>query len=206
MDTILKDKNAQQKFIAALSKAQSEFPTIKKNQTAKAGSYEYDYADLATIIEAIKKPLCENGLAISFTMLPQEKTTSIICILSHIDGHSSSSVVSVYFDPNPQRAGSVITYWRRYLLTSILNIAIAEEDDDAQSVQKPPQQEAKKEASFGDRITESQRKRLFAITNKVGLDHSVLKTRIKERFGYDSTNDIERKNYDEIVKWIESDT
>jgi len=45
----------------ALSKAQSLIENVSKDKQA----YGYKYADLASCLQAIKKPLADNGLSIS---------------------------------------------------------------------------------------------------------------------------------------------
>ena len=47
---------------AAIAKAQGEFPPIPKDKTAKAGSYTYDYADLASILALVRPVLSETRI------------------------------------------------------------------------------------------------------------------------------------------------
>ena len=56
------------RLMAAFSKAQAEFGPIKKTKTANAGTYTYDYADLADILDVVRGPLCSNGLSLSTTI------------------------------------------------------------------------------------------------------------------------------------------
>jgi len=58
---------------AALAKAQASIPPVKKDlsaviETKAGGKYAYAYADLASVLEAIRKPLSDNGLAVIQTV------------------------------------------------------------------------------------------------------------------------------------------
>src|SRR6266702_6359675 len=56
-------------LVLALSKAQGEFPDIERNRTVtvqpRSGGqpYQFKYATLSAIIDAIRKPLSKNGIA-----------------------------------------------------------------------------------------------------------------------------------------------
>ncbi len=52
-------------------------------------------------------------------------------------------------------------------------------------------------------ITDSQRKRLFAIANKYGWNETMIKTQIQDLYGIDSTKKLNRFNYDDLISKIE---
>ena len=52
-------------------------------------------------------------------------------------------------------------------------------------------------------ISDAQRKRLFAIMKQVGCPEELLRKYLSEKYKIDSTNNIQRKDYDAIISWIE---
>ena len=121
----------------ALGKAQSEFPQIKRSQkvnfaTAGGTRIKYSYAPLSEIFDAIRKPLAENGLAISQPMTIIDGKLIVETVLSHSSGEWISGQILIESQKSdPQSIGSALTYARRYSLSALLGIA-SEEDDDAE--------------------------------------------------------------------------
>ena len=130
---------------AALAAAQDEFPPIPKNREVNAGARKYKYAELATILSAVTPVLAKNGLAVTQRMDVTEHGTVLVTDLRHTGGEVVSSCLPLHMDGlQPQALGSLLTYLKRYSLTSLLNVA-ADEDDDAQIAQdehkhQPPRQ------------------------------------------------------------------
>lgn len=125
--------------IQALAKALIEFHRqvgiVKKSETNPF--FKSKYADLSTILDAIKSPLENAGLTFSqFPTGENELTT----ILMHGDSgewmEDTFKMTPVKNDP--QGAGSVITYQRRYALGAILGLNI-DEDDDGNKASAPVQ-------------------------------------------------------------------
>ena len=116
----------------ALAKFQSEMKAVKKG--AINPFFKSKYADLASIIEAIREPLAENKL--SFSQFPTGEN-GLTTILMH---ESGEFIEDTYFlkpvDAKPQSAGSCLTYARRYALSSVLGIS-TEEDDDGNAASEP---------------------------------------------------------------------
>lgn len=118
---------------AALAKAQAAFPAVPRDKRVTVTSkrtgqtYSFNYAPLDTILDKVRKPLSENGLAI----VQMLDGTDLVTLLLHESGASLSGKVALPRDPNGdvQQLGSAITYLRRYALQAMLGIA-AEEDDD----------------------------------------------------------------------------
>ena len=121
----------------ALGKAESEFPQIKRSQkvnfaTAGGTRIKYSYAPLSEIFDAIRKPLAENGLAISQPMTIIDGKLIVETVLSHSSGEWISGQILIESQKlDPQSIGSALTYARRYSLSALLGIA-SEEDDDAE--------------------------------------------------------------------------
>ena len=121
----------------ALADFQQECPVIHKGTKG----YGYSYADLPAIFSTINPLLKKNGLG--FTQLVQEN--AIETILFHIK--SGETIKSMTTIPEGvqlkgmnefQVAGSAITYYRRYALSSLLGI-ITDKDTDASGEQTKSQ-------------------------------------------------------------------
>ena len=104
---------------------------IKVDKVSKDATnpfFKSKYASLENILDAIEIPLNESGL--TFAQFPSGNY-GLTTILIHAE--SGEYISSEYFmEPtkkDPQGAGSVITYQRRYALASILGLN--QEDDDA---------------------------------------------------------------------------
>ena len=129
----------------ALSKFQGSLEQPKMNSTVKiktrtGGEYSFKYADLAECKAAAKKPLAENGLAVTQLI---EDDYSLITMLVHSSGQWISSRVKMpIMEQGAQAVGSAITYAKRYAFCSILGI-VADDDEDGSlsqgnSAQKSP--------------------------------------------------------------------
>lgn len=100
----------------------------KVTKDANNPFFKSKYASLDNVLQVIEVPLNESGL--TFAQFPSGNY-GLTTILIHAE--SGEYIQSEYFmEPakkDPQGAGSVITYQRRYALTSILGLS--QEDDDA---------------------------------------------------------------------------
>lgn len=141
----MSDPNAgPAQLIAALARAQGSFPRIAKDKDAKiqtrsGASYQYAYADLATILQAIRKPLADQELAIWQRVGRRGGEVEVVTVLGHSSGETLQSELSMPSDDRDPRAiASTITYARRYGLIGLLGIAPADEDDDAAAAVAPP--------------------------------------------------------------------
>lgn len=132
------------KLAAALSKFQGECGSASKNKANPF--FKSNYADLAGYIEVAAPFLSSNGLAVVQLMASHEETgrMTMETILTHSSGEFLSSVVLIPCNTNaltdPQKAGSAITYTRRYQYAAILGMAAADDDGNgAAKVANKPQ-------------------------------------------------------------------
>lgn len=90
--------------------------------------FKSKYADLATILNIIDKPLAEAGLAITSNI--EYLAEDLICRtnLTHKDSDEVATSIFPIFGAKPQEIGSSVTYARRYNIQALLNLA-AEDDD-----------------------------------------------------------------------------
>jgi len=111
----------------ALSKAQAVMKGAKKS--SKNPFYKSTYCDLSSIFDAIRVPFAENGLSVSQTMDILDNGKQILCTrMLHVSGEFLDSKMLLPQELNPQKLGSLLTYYRRYSLMAICGIA--GEDDD----------------------------------------------------------------------------
>lgn len=109
----------------ALCEFQSEVEKIKK--TATNPFFKSKYATLSDILDVIRQPLASNGL--SFVQFPIGEY-GLDTMLMHTSGEwISESYIMKPTKTDPQGAGSVITYQRRYALGAILGLNIDVDDD-----------------------------------------------------------------------------
>lgn len=128
----------------ALSKAQGDFDHAKKDS---AGPFAKSfYADLANVIDAAKKPLADNGLAVSQIIVADENgNVNLETILMHASGEWISGTYPVRpVKTDPQSMGSAITYARRYSFSAITGIAADDDDGNEASKPKPDRQRVDK--------------------------------------------------------------
>ena len=109
----------------ALCEFQSAVETIRKTETNPF--FKSKYASLSDILSVIRQPLTDNGL--SFVQFPKGKY-GLETMLMHTSGeYLSESYEMTPTKNDPQGAGSVITYQRRYALGAILGLNIDIDDD-----------------------------------------------------------------------------
>lgn len=128
----------------ALAKAQAAIQPAAKDKQNPA--FRSRYADLASVWDACRAALTENGLSV--VQIPTdagEGRIGLITTLLHSSGQWISGLLVLPLVKNdPQGAGSALTYARRYALSAMVGV-VADEDDDgngASGRQAPPQQRA----------------------------------------------------------------
>lgn len=125
----------------ALAKAQAAMHGATKD--GKNPAFKSQYATLASVIEAARGPLTENGIA--FLQTPGVLTPEglpITTTLMHCSGEwVSSTLVMPVQKRDPQGIGSVITYGCRYSLMSLLGLPPVDDDGEA-AMDRTPQRPA----------------------------------------------------------------
>jgi hypothetical protein len=136
----------------ALSKAQGLFDHAKKD--VSNDFFKKNYADLASVIDAAKKPLSDNGLSIvQLVDTDQDGSVSLETILMHISGEWISGKYPIKpMKPDPQSYGSAITYARRYAFSAITGIAADDDDGESASDSGIPPERVKSIGIHADMI------------------------------------------------------
>jgi hypothetical protein len=126
----------------ALSKAQAAIENVSRDKQG----HGYKYADLASCLAAVKKPLADNGLSLS-QLVSQDKSGKqmLVTLLIHESGQWLKSIFCIESVIVKTREGAIkgnslqnigagLTYVRRYALAAI--VGLTQEDDDAKTVSK----------------------------------------------------------------------
>lgn len=116
------------KLAEALAKAQGEIEGARKDSTNP--HFKSKYADLESTWAACRKPLSKHGLSVVQMPFDNDGRVGIETMLLHESGEWIKGIISVKAsqEANPQIAGSILTYLRRYSLQGA--VGIAPEDDD----------------------------------------------------------------------------
>lgn len=132
------------KLAAALAKAQGAFTNPERNRKVtirgktkdgRAYSYDFWYAEMATILDVVRKPLADNDLAVVQILEHQGDDIVVRTMLMHASGEVlSQRMVAGSVRRDIKDVGGAITYARRYSLSAMLNIASeGDSDDDGQA-------------------------------------------------------------------------
>lgn len=127
-------------------------PEIKKSKKAvinsTRGNFSYKFADLGTIVAAIKAPLKECGLSFRWEFEDAGNKLKTTCYISHIDGHTEKTSMESGLDTSGakndiQQKGSTQTYLQRYTLIGALGLTTADEDNDGKGLKVTTQEQSK---------------------------------------------------------------
>jgi hypothetical protein len=134
----------------AVFKFHQEMGKIAK--TSNNPFFKSKYADLPSILDAIREPMANAGLI--FISIPDGEGLTTILIHSESEQFISANAIMKPIKNDPQSIGSAITYQRRYSIGSILNLNI-DVDDDANLASgkvevKQPQQKPKEQPKETD--------------------------------------------------------
>lgn len=144
-------------LFADLLRAKSKIPPIPKSKEG----YGYKYAPLEVVYEAIKKPLCEEGLYL-YDRIVQPHIGVYGIETSIVLARDPSQVISSYWPitaangrdiQDPQVMGASITYGRRYNIVGLLGLA-AEDDTDGVQASSPttPAAQAQSKSQAGEYV------------------------------------------------------
>lgn len=148
LETRFHATRAERAFNVAMHAAQGDMPVVVRDAvntfTQKA------YARLENVQRAIKPVYAKNGFALNFSEGKSDRPNCIrvVCEVRHVAGHCQT----YWMDGEPdvsgskgggnktqvQGVGSTVSYLRRYLVLSIFNVTVADEDDDGVGTRVAP--------------------------------------------------------------------
>jgi len=123
---------------AALVAAMAEIKNPQFDKINTGVGRGFQYASLGALLGAVKPVLAKHGLGIVQAFRDYGDGSGCVeTTLVHETGESMSTVSPPFaLDPNPQKTGAWVTYYRRYMLSGMLGV-LGDEDDDAESVAAP---------------------------------------------------------------------
>lgn len=147
----------------ALAIAQGEFEPAMKDREAEIKndktSYKYKYADLASCLESVRRPLARNGLAVLQLTELAGNEILLKTMLIHKSGQWIASLFPLPINESSwaraQNVGSLLAYYRRYTLCALLQIA-TEDDDGHAGASTAPRRDDDRRPRQDDRRPERQ--------------------------------------------------
>src|SRR5512139_3511929 len=92
---------------SALAKAQGAMKSATFNKVNP--HFKSRYADLASVLEAVRKPLSDNGLSVTQTTELRDGTFILVTTLRHTTGQWVAGEYPLPLNGNPQQIGSALT-------------------------------------------------------------------------------------------------
>ena len=124
----MKTSESITKIASALVSAQKDFLSAKK--TSDNPFFKSKYADLQSVISAVKESLNENGIA--FIQSPTESEGDVLKLTTRLLHESGEWIEDTAVCPlvkrDPQAFGSALSYLRRYSLSAMCGIYQADDD------------------------------------------------------------------------------
>lgn len=134
----MEQREARRAFFVALAQFQESAPLVKQSETAKiatksGGSYSYTFAPLDEIVRTIAPHLIRHGLSYRWDTAVDQKSIRVTCTVSHINGHSESSSMTLPIDnasamSDQQKVGAAMTFGQRRSLTAALGLVTTDSD------------------------------------------------------------------------------
>lgn len=189
----------------ALAKAQGKISHATKE--SKNPHFNSKYADLASVLDACREPLSENGLSVCQLPSKSDGAWILITRLIHSSGEWIQGEVPILSSKqDAQGFGSGMTYARRYGLASV--VGIAQDDDDGNAASIPAQQNSNKSQQKKNDAPVGQQEitALFDLTAKKGLKNADLKDAMKGLYGIESSKEMRIWQYQELTLLISTKT
>ena len=136
MHADIQAREAKRSYSAALAEMQEQLPVIIERGRIDIGRGKpQQYALWEDINEQIKPVLSQHGFALTFRCGQQDGKINVTGVLSHRDGHSEETTISLPIDTSGsknavQAVGSSTSYGKRYTASALLNLTSRGEDDD----------------------------------------------------------------------------
>ena len=127
----MEHSDSVQKIAAALCKVQAKLKPLRRN--ADNPFFRSSYTDLSAMCETLYPLLAAEGLSV----VQGGDGSTLDTLLLHESGEWVRTSLTMPNETNPQKLGSVITYFRRYALAAIVGAVSEGEDDDANAASHP---------------------------------------------------------------------
>jgi hypothetical protein len=193
------------KLALALSKAQAKITGALMDSSNPF--FKSKYADLASVMDAIRIPFSENELAVTQLIEEKDGKHFLITMLMHSSGeYVTSSYPLVIKDlNNPQSIGSVVTYARRYNLAAVAGVAQIDDDGEAANnrIHEKPV-EKKPLVNYAPNPNDEILKKLVNLVSKSKLSNEQISQMIKLRFKKNLAKDLLPSELEEVISTVEA--
>jgi len=157
--------------------------------------FKAKYADLSSVVSAIKPALAKNGLWFRQVMHERDKGVCVETIVCHKSGHELTfgSLFVPAKNNDAQGFGSALTYARRYSLMTAFGVC-PEDDDGNRAVESQRAPDPAPEL-----ITEDQRTELMALFESLNVPVAEF---LKAAGGIKDLRQLEASRFDGAKTWI----
>lgn len=153
----------------ALAKAQGTMQNATMNKTNP--HFKSKYADLSSVLDAIRSPLSAAGLSIVQTMHITDRGMVLSTTLMHSSGQYISTDYPLPQTQRPHEMGSALTYARRYSIASLVcNSADEDDDGNAAMTSKPTNGNGQHKSAADGSVSVQQLRELEALVEEVHAD------------------------------------
>jgi hypothetical protein len=168
---------------AALVACQGALRPAPKDASNPA--FKTRYADLPSVMEAIREPMLANGLAIQHQQLPGEPGRLYLrTVLRHKSGQFLACVgVFPLSKQDAQGMGSALTYARRYGTTAMLGVVQDDDDGNAASSPAARPEPAKAEPPAPPAATKAQIDAIGEALSETGMKQADAQKLMAARYG-----------------------
>ena len=130
MSSVVAEWPASSPELKDLFAAQSKALGALRNAPRTSKSHFGMYADLATLIDTIREPLAQHGLAFGQSFfIYDENHDVLVTTLHHESGQFVRSFNRIKTNLPPQQYAATATYMKRVALAAIVGVAAEDEDD-----------------------------------------------------------------------------
>lgn len=204
---------------SAFIKAQAEIKGATKD--SENPHFKSKYADIESVIEAIKTPLANHNLAFIQPIFTENGNWYMNTILIHETGQQieSGKVELIIKDKNnPQSLKSSVTYFRRTCLLSMCGIPDIDDDGNAAAGYNQPKPKIQQQPKLIEKLVEKpiekannlapcSEAQLLDLRNKVELlggKGQILKDILKNVWNTEvkSNSDVKMYQYEMMLSWI----
>lgn len=185
--------------MSALAKAQAEFTYAAKD--SKNPAFGSNYADLASVIQAVRPALSKHGIAfLQFDDSDVERQTAAVTTTLH---HGEQWIGMTAEAPavglkgfNVQSLGACWTYLRRYTLQALCGLASDDDDGNSLAVENKPAPKKQTRAPQAEQTQANARSQFFGKAKEYGWGLGDIKEYLKQTFpDASSTSDLSEEQF-----------
>jgi hypothetical protein len=178
---------------AALAKAQGRMANAVMNRTNP--HFKSRYADLSSVLDAIREPLSAAGLSVVQTMHFTEGGMMVLrTTLMHSSGQSIFTEYPLPPTQKPHEIGSALTYARRYSLAALVCNSADEDDDGNSAMAAKPAPATNAEVLTPDELLD-----IRAMGDAAGKDEKL----VAQSYAVQRLEDIPSAKYQSVKKRLQ---